>query len=496
MLRSSYFMSAFSRRFCSVSSFTVKETLFKKPVNQKVVVQGWVQAVRKYKELFFVDLIDGTCLDRLQIVIDAHNVKPPNYGSSMKVQGSIVESSHAGQEIELIADSWETLGTCDEGYPFENHKKYSSEYIRQYPHLRPRTRRFSSILRIRNHASMAVHNFFQNEGFCFIHTPIITQNDCEGAGEVFTVEVKGKLADALLRTNAEVNTDNTRTDQSSNNDSELPISNVHDLAEKHFFGAPTFLTVSGQLHLESIACALTRVYNFGPTFRAEASRTRMHASEFQMIEAEIAFIEKVDELLKIVETCMKKVTDSIMENCSEEVKFIVKDIRDYDHYIKNFSSKPFVRMPYKDAISILQRNKESLKTPIEFGEDLATEHKQFIVKYCDNVPVFVSMFPSTIKPFYMKSDETDMACCFDLFASYGGEICGGSLREDNEEILKKKYSFEKHSDLSWYLDLRKYGTVPHGGFGIGFERLLQSILGISNIRDIIPFPRRKYDCKC
>ncbi|GBN70480.1 putative asparagine--tRNA ligase, mitochondrial [Araneus ventricosus] len=371
MLRSSYIVSALSRRFCSVSSFTVKETLLKKPVNQKVLVQGWVQAVRKYKELFFVDLIDGTCLDRLQIVINAHNVKPPNYGSSMKVQGSIVGSSHAGQEIELIADSWETLGTCDEHYPFENHKKYSSEYIRQYPHLRARTRRFSSILRIRNHASMAVHNFFQNEGFCFIHTPIITQNDCEGAGEVFTVEVKGKLADTLLAKNAEINTNSTRTDQPSNNESELPCSGVHsDISEKHFFGAPTFLTVSGQLHLESIACALTHVYNFGPTFRAEASRTRMHASEFQMIEAEIAFIEKVEELLKIVETCLKKVTDSIMENCPEEVDFIVKDVKNYDHYIKNFSSKPFVRMPYKDAISILQRNKESLKTPIESAGDL------------------------------------------------------------------------------------------------------------------------------
>ncbi|KAF8796364.1 probable asparagine--tRNA ligase, mitochondrial [Argiope bruennichi] len=495
MFRSLYIASAFSRRFCS--SFTVKEVLLKKPVDQKILVQGWVQAVRKYKELFFVDLIDGTCLDRLQIVINAHNVKPPNYGSSLKVQGSVVESSHAGQEIELIADSWETLGTCDENYPFENHKKYSSEYIRQYPHLRPRTRRFSSILRIRNHASMAVHNFFQNEGFCFIHTPIITQNDCEGAGEVFTVEVKGKLADTLLTKNVETNADSTKVDQPTNNENEHTGSNVDgDILEKHFFGAPTFLTVSGQLHLESIACALTRVYNFGPTFRAEASRTRMHASEFQMIEAEIAFIENVDELLKTVEKCLKKVTESIMENCPEEVKFIVKDVKNYEHYIKNFSSKSFVRMPYKEAISILQKNKESLKTPIEFGEDLATEHKQFIVNYCDNVPVFVSMFPSTIKPFYMKSDENNMACCFDLFAAYGGEICGGSLREDNEENLKKKYSFEKHTNLSWYLDLRKYGTVPHGGFGIGFERLLQSILGISNIRDIIPFPRRKYDCKC
>ncbi|KAG8187396.1 hypothetical protein JTE90_016940 [Oedothorax gibbosus] len=481
------------RLYSTQLSLNVKETLTRKPIDQKILVQGWVQTVRKHKKSCFVDLIDGTCLELLQEfslilanskaslakgigLFEEGNKKffcgLPQYGSSIKVEGSLIKSKYQGQEVELIADTWKTIGACAEDYPFQYRTKYTSEHIRQYPYLRPRTRRFSSILRVRNHASMAVHKYFQDKGYCFIHTPIITQNDCEGAGEVFSVELKEKVKATPSNTTENKNTsDEIKVLKDENLTNNATLSN-EESSEK-FFGAPAFLTVSGQLHLEAIASSFGGgVYNFGPTFRAESSRTRLHACEFQMIEAEIAFITSLEDLFKAVENCIKEIIENITQNCVNEIQFLSQDLKNHDTYINNLLSKPFVQMSYEESISILQKSKD----PIKFGEDLSAKHKISLIKHCDNIPVF--------------------AYCFDLFASYGGEICGGSLREEDVEKLRAKYAFDENSSLSWYLDLRKYGCPPHGGFGIGFERLLQSILGISNIRDIVPFPRRKYDCKC
>lgn len=468
-----------------LSYFTVKDTLKVKPIGNTIVVKGWVQATRKHKNLYFVDLIDGTCLERLQIILPDSD-KCPSYGSSIKVEGSLIKSSHKGQEVELQAENWSTYGSCPTGYPFEYRQKYSTEYIRQYLHLRPRTRRISSILRIRSNASMAVHQFFQNEGFHFIHTPIITGNDCEGAGEVFSLQLKEKSSNSP-----------GNSDVPSVKDVPLKLEpNVEkDEESEEFFGTQAYLTVSGQLHLEAMACALSRVYNFGPVFRAESSQTRQHASEFHMVEAEVAFVDTVEELTKTAEKCIKYIAKSILDNCSPDLQFLIENSNN-EEYLKRIITEQFVVMTYDEAVKILETNKELLQVPIKWGDDLVTNHKTFLTEYTSGIPVFVIMFPSLLKPFYMKTDESKtVAQCFDLFASYGGEICGGSLRENDEEILKSN-TLKENSTLSWYLDLRKYGAVPHGGFGIGFDRLLQSLVGISNIRDIIPFPRRKNDCKC
>ncbi|GIY60608.1 probable asparagine--tRNA ligase, mitochondrial [Caerostris darwini] len=493
MLRS-FITPVLFRRFYSTNSLTtVKEALSKKPVNQKILVRGRVQALRKYKELCFIDLIDGTCFDRLQIVINAQDKEIPSCGNSIKVHGLVVKSSHKGQEIELVADSWETVGTLPENHPLKDNHNYTPEYIRQFPHLRPRTKRFWCISSIRNHASMAVHKFFQEGEFCFYHTPVLTQNDCEGKREIFTAEFK-ELPPEMLPKNEQSSTKNTQT--VSDDDEE----NVSDEDEEsgnseYYFGAPTFLTGSGQFHLEALISGLPKVYNFGPAFRTEASRSRLHASEFQMIEAEIAYTESIDDLMNVVEKCLKQVTKSVMDRCPKELNFITKDIKKHERYLENYVSKPFIKIPYKDAISILQKNNSSFRKPIEYGDDIATAHKQFLVKHCNNVPVFICTFPSSLTPAYMKIGENNKAYCFDLFAAYGGEICGGGLREDDPEKLMKTGSFN-HSSLEWYVDLRREEYLPHGGFGIGFDRFLLSILGISNLKDVIPFPRRKRECKC
>ncbi|GIY19203.1 probable asparagine--tRNA ligase, mitochondrial [Caerostris extrusa] len=457
MLRSFITPILFKRFYSTNSLTTVKEALSKKPVNQKkILVRGRVQALRKYKELCFIDLIDGTCFDRLQIVINVQDKEIPSCGNSIKVHGLVVKSSHKGQEIELVADSWETVGTLPENHPLKDNHNYTPEYIRQFPHLRPRTKRFWCISSIRNHASMAVHKFFQEEEFCFYHTPVLTQNDCEGKEKFSLLNLKSYHLKCCQK-----------NEQSR----------------------------SGQFHLEALISGLPKVYNFGPAFRTEASRSRLHASEFQMIEAEIAYTESIDDLMNVVEKCLKQVTKSVMDRCPKELNFITKDIKKHEQYLENYVSKSFIKMPYKDAISILQKNNSSFRKPIEYGDDIATAHKQFLVKHCNNVPVFLCTFPSSLTPAYMKIGENNKAYCFDLFAAFGGEICGGGLREDDPEKLMKTGSFN-HSSLEWYVDLRREEYLPHGGFGIGFDRFLLSILGISNLKDVIPFPRRKRECKC
>lgn len=482
LLKNKVSLSVSFFKFCSsCASFTVKEILTKKPI-RKLVAQGWVQAVRKHKNLYFVDLVDGTCFGRLQVVIGDTVKRIPEYGSSIKVEGSLVQSSHKGQDVELIADSWKTIGSCSDDYPFTYRQQFTSTYLRQFLHLRPRTRKIGSILRVRNFASVAIHKFFQDEGFCFVHTPVLTLNDCEGAGEVFTVDLKETSAEKSTKSEGLKISEKHKKENNASLEMEKGKTNG-------FFGSTTYLTVSGQLHLEAMACALSRVYSFGPAFRAESTQTKQHASEFQMIEAEIAFIDTLDSLLEMVDRCIKRITESILENCSEEVDFLCsKYTSNHRCYLRNMVGKPFVRMSYMEAIAILEANKVSIQVPIQFGEDLSAEHKRFLVQH-SGLPTFVYSFPASLKPFYMKVDANDMAECFDLFAPFGGELCGGSLRENQEAKLKQP-------NLSWYVDLRKYGAVPHGGFGIGFDRLLQTILGVSNIRDIIPFPRRKHDCQC
>ncbi|XP_043252996.1 probable asparagine--tRNA ligase, mitochondrial [Colletes gigas] len=437
----------------------ISDVSFHEDVGKRIKLQGWVKAVRKMKNSVFVDLNDGSS-KILQIVIPKDK-KPDklSYGSSIKAEGTLVLAENGS--IELHANDVTVIGTCDvmAGYPFAPRKVYSDEYVRKYLHLRPRTKSFSSLLRLRSSASTAIVNYFQSRNFINVHTPILTSNDCEGAGELFLV--KPHSAKLLKR------------------------KDVSD--DESYFNTRTFLTVSGQLHLETVARALLKVYNFGPAFRAENSKSRLHLSEFYMLEAEMAFIDNIDDIMDEVEQLITYVTKDMIENCTS-------DIRTIGGHEPKWLNQKFIRITYDDAIKILENNVEQFGQPIAYGCPLTKEHELFLVEYHNNIPTFVINWPKEIKPFYMKecNDDTSKVAAMDLLVPEVGELVGGSIREDDYEKLKSKLPLA--SNLSWYLELRQYGNVTTGGFGMGFERFLQSLLGISNIKDTIAFPRWPHNC--
>ncbi|XP_037276955.1 asparagine--tRNA ligase, mitochondrial [Rhipicephalus microplus] len=454
---------------------SVKQILAFKDVNKAIEMKGWVRALRKHKDMVFVDLSDGSAASKVQVVVPANCVRPGlSYGSAIQVFGKLVASSHKGQELEVHAEDVTVLGPCDiEGYPFHPRKTYPPEYVRSFPHFRSRQAKEAAMLRLRSAALMAVHAAFQSQGFFHVHTPILTSNDCEGGGNVFTVKPMKQE-------------DKEESQRSS---------------EELFFGTPVFLTVSAQLHLEAVAMSLSRVYTVGPTFRAENCNTRRHVCEFCMVEAEEAFVTSLDTLLQRTEDVVKNVFTSLVNSSNEDVAVITKDAPSgHLETVQAALEKPFTRMTYSECINVLQsaRNEKSSLRNIEWGQDLGAEHEEYLVKHCGNAaPLFVTHFPSALKPFYMKHStlQPNTVEGFDLLAPFGGELCGGSLREDDHTVLEERLRNLGIADaFPWYLDLRKYGSAPHGGFGLGFDRMLQYFFAIQNIRDVVTFPRWSNHC--
>ncbi|XP_076641403.1 asparagine--tRNA ligase, mitochondrial isoform X1 [Halictus rubicundus] len=448
---------------CNVRSMSqISNVHSKEALGKQMKVQGWVRAVRKMKDNIFVDVSDGLSPNMLQIVIPKSN-KPEklSYGCSIAVEGELGLAPNG--KVELHASNVTVIGECDvmDGYPFAPRKQYNDEYVRQYLHLRPRTKAFSSLLRLRGLISTAIRSYFEDRAFVNVHTPILTSNDCEGGGELFLV--KPHSTHTLKSMKREGMTE-----------------------EESYFNTKTFLTVSGQLHLEVVARALTKVYTFGPTFRAENSKSRLHLSEFYMLEAEIAFVDSLDDIMDEVESLIKYVAKDVVEKGASDMNAIGSQEPEW-------LNQKFTRITYNDAIKILENNNKTLKIPV-YGEAFTKEQELFLVEQNNNIPIFVTNWPKEIKPFYMKEckDDTSKVAAMDLLVPLVGELVGGSLREDDYEKLQSK--LPSTSNLSWYLELRKHGNVPTGGYGLGFERLLQCYLGISNIKDTIPFPRWPHNC--
>ncbi|MCZ6655910.1 MAG: asparagine--tRNA ligase [Gammaproteobacteria bacterium] len=437
-------------------------------LDTEVTIEGWVRSRRTSKAGFsFIHIHDGSCFDTLQAVADGDL---PNYvseieaiatGCSVRVTGKLVESSGKGQDREIQATAIEIVGWVDdpETYPIAK-KRHTFEYLRTMAHLRPRTNTFGAIARVRNTVAQAVHGYFHRNGYLWVNTPIITASDCEGAGELFRVST----LDAIGR------------DTDYGND---------------FFGAETFLTVSGQLNVESFACSLTKVYTFGPTFRAENSNTSRHLAEFWMIEPEIAFAD-LNDLADLAEDFLKSISQQVLDDLPDDMQFFVDRIDKHAiARLENVINSKFTRLDYTDAVAILKNAKCDFEFPVEWGSDLQSEHERFLTEEHVGGPVVVVNYPSDIKAFYMRAnDDGKTVAALDVLVPGVGEIIGGSQREERLDVLDRRLADKNLSDeLWWYRDLRRYGTVPHAGFGLGLERLVLYLTGMDNIRDAIPFPR-------
>ena len=442
---------------------TIKEALASNKTVDDVIICGWVRTRRDSKGFSFLSINDGSCLANIQVIVDdgipgSESISTATTGSSVKIKGQLVESPGKGQSFEIKALEVEITGIADETYPLQK-KGHSPEFLRQIAHLRPRSNLFGCVFRTRSRLAYAIHQFFQEKRFVYVHTPIITASDCEGAGEMFRVTT--------------LNEDETDT----NDD---------------FFGKPTYLTVSGQLEVETFACALSNVYTFGPTFRAENSNTTRHASEFWMIEPEMAYCDLEGDMDLAEEMIHYLITDTL-EHCAEDLelfgKFVDKGLLER---LRSVSDQAFQRISYTDAVKILESSGMEFEYPIEWGMNLQTEHERFLTEEHFKGPVTVHDYPKAIKPFYMRvNDDGKTSAAMDLLVPGIGEIIGGSQREERLDILIKNMEDNNISkeDYSWYSDLRRYGTVPHSGFGLGFERMLMFVTGVANIRDVIPFPR-------
>ncbi|NXI42499.1 SYNM protein, partial [Galbula dea] len=447
----------------------VREALAAQESSGEVKVQGWVRSVRSQKEVLFLHINDGSSLEHLQVVADPSlENRDLTFGSAVEVQGKLVKSPHKMQNMEVKAETIRVVGPCDTwSFPLKMKSRHPLEYVRQFPHLRCRTNALASLLRIRSEATAAIHSFFQDNGYVHIHTPILTSNDCEGAGELFQIETSNEGRDSAEKT--------------------------------HFFNVPAFLTVSGQLHLEVMAGAFTHVFTFGPTFRAENSQSRRHLAEFYMVEAELSFTESLQDIIQVMEDLVKTATSTVLSKCPHDVELFHKYIA--PEQILNtffFSFFPSCRISYNEAVEILKQASQTFTFKPEWGCDLQTEHEKYLVKHCGEVPVFVINYPYDLKPFYMRDNEDGpqhTVAAVDLLVPGVGELCGGSLREERLPFLESRLQRLGLADAyQWYLDLRRFGSVPHGGFGMGFERYLQYILGVDNIKDVIPFPRYSHSC--
>ena len=458
---------------------TVRD-LFKnteKYVDQEIEIGGWVRNKRPSKQFGFIVLNDGTYFTPVQVVYNDsianfQEISKINVGAALIVKGTLVLTPNAKQPFEIQASSVTVEGPSSGDYPLQP-KKHSMEFLRTITHLRPRANTFQAVFRVRSLAAMAIHQFFQERDFVYVHTPLITGSDCEGAGEMFQVTTMD-LKNIPL-------TENGKVDFSQD-----------------FFGKPTNLTVSGQLNGETFAMAFRNIYTFGPTFRAENSNTTRHAAEFWMIEPEMAFAD-LDDLLRVEEDMLKYIISYVLEHAPEEMaffnQFVDKGLLDR---LNNILNNDFGRITYTDAVALLEKHNDQFEYPVSWGCDLQTEHERYLTEVIFKKPVFVTDYPKDIKAFYMKlNPDGKTVAAVDCLVPGVGEITGGSQREDNYEILKARIEElgMNPEDYGFYMDLRKYGSCRHAGFGLGFERCVMYLTGIGNIRDAIPFPRTVGNCE-
>ncbi len=445
--------------------------------NKKITISGWIRNNRAQKDFGFIDLNDGTCFATLQIVYESEktenfrDVQKFRVGASVKVTGLLVLTPRMKQPCEIKATSVTLIGDSPNDYPIQP-KRHTREFLRQNAHLRMRTNLFSAVFRVRSVISHAIHDFFHKRGFVYVHTPIITGADAEGAGEMFNVTAFGL--------------------------NDVPNDDAGDVDySQDFFGKQTNLTVSGQLQAEAYALAFRNVYTFGPTFRAEKSNTQRHASEFWMIEPEIAFADLNDDMA-LAEDMVKHIIDRVFQECPDELtlfnKFVEKGLREKLQKVKD---SHFLTMTHKEAIDVLREHADQFENEPMHGHDLATEHEKFLTAHVGG-PVFVTDWPKDIKAFYMRlNDDEETVAAMDLLVPGAGELIGGSQREERMDILKKRMD-EMHVDskqLWWYEELRKYGGCKHAGYGLGLERMVMYVTGVDNIRDVIPFPRTPKHCE-
>ncbi|MCD6250405.1 MAG: asparagine--tRNA ligase [candidate division Zixibacteria bacterium] len=441
--------------------------------NADITILGWVRTVRVSKSVAFVQINDGSCMGSIQAVVG----DPENWpvlqgllaGASVRVKGKLVPSQGKGQKYELAVDSLEMIGEADATYPLQP-KRHTLEFMREVAHLRPRTNTFGAVYRTKSKLAYAVHRFFQEHGFYYIHTPLISTSDCEGAGDLFRVtsldlDNLPRLEDGKIDWNAD------------------------------FFASEAFLAVSGQLEGELLATALGDIYTFGPTFRAENSNTSRHASEFWMIEPEMAWAELSDNM-DLAEEFLKYLFRFALEECADDMAFFNKWIaKDYDlcKMLESVVESKFKRITYTEAIDILNKSGQKFEYPTKWGEDLATEHERYLTEKKFKKPVIVTDYPESFKPFYMRTnDDGKTVAAMDVLVPGVGEIIGGSQREERLDVLNARIKKKGMTDMDnyyWYLDIRKYGSVPHSGFGLGFERAVMYVTGMTNIRDVLTFPR-------
>src|ERR1041384_6494552 len=437
----------------------IKHVLASNEPKETIAVKGWVRTRRDAKGFSFLELNEGSCLANLQVVVDAgtpgaEDLAHFTTGASAVVEGQLVPSPAQGQKWELRASRIELVGVADAGYPLQK-KGHTLEFLRTIAHLRPRSNLFGAMFRTRSKLAFAVHDFFQSRDFVYVQTPIITASDCEGAGEMFRVTtLKGKPG-------------------------EKP--------EADFFGKPTFLTVSGQLEGETFACALSNIYTFGPTFRAENSNTARHAAEFWMIEPEMAFCDLQGDM-DLAEEFVKAMARYALERCAEDLALFAKFVdKGVGERLKFVVERPFVRVPYTEAIEILKKSGKQFEFPVDYGQNLHSEHERFLTEEYFKSPTTVFNYPREIKPFYMRvNDDGKTVAAMDVLVPGIGEVIGGAQREERLSQREENLRFHhlRPEDYWWYLDLRKYGSVPHAGFGLGFERLIMFLTGVGNIRDV------------
>jgi len=443
---------------------SIRELLAAEGPLEEATVRGWVRTRRDAKGFSFMEINDGSCLANLQAVVDAsaegaERLPEIHTGASVEVQGELVPSPGTRQKWELKAKRLRLIGPADATYPLQK-KGHTLEFLRSIAHLRPRSNLFGAVFRTRSRLAFAVHEFFQSRGFFHIHTPIITASDCEGAGEMFRVTtLKGNI-------DADPGAD--------------------------FFGKPAYLTVSGQLEAETLACALSKVYTFGPTFRAENSNTSRHAAEFWMIEPEMAFCDLEGDM-DLAEEFVKAMAQVMLDRCEEDLAFFERFVdKEARRRLRFVVERPFQRIHYREAVEILERSGKSFEHPAGYGLNLQSDHERYLTEEHFRAPVTVFDYPRSLKPFYMRvNPDGETVAAMDLLVPRIGEIVGGSQREERLDVLLENLKTHglREEDYWWYIDLRRYGTAPHAGFGLGFERLLMFLTGVGNIRDVIPFAR-------
>ena len=440
--------------------------------NKTVTVGGWIRNIRDSKAFGFIDLNDGSCFSSVQVVFERDKIAnydetaAQNVGAALVITGKVTLTPGAKQPLEIKAEKIETEGTSSPEYPLQP-KRHTPEFLREQAYLRPRTNLFSAVFRVRSEVAFAIHSFFHDRGFVYVHTPIITASDCEGAGEMFRVTT--------------INPENPPRDEKGKVD-----------YSKDFFGKPANLTVSGQLSGETYAMAFGKIYTFGPTFRAENSNTARHAAEFWMIEPEIAFAD-LDDDMALAWDMIKHIINHVMTSCRAEIeffnKFVDKTLLERLEFLKNAD---YAKVTYTEAVDILLKSGKEFKYPVYWGADLQTEHERYLTEEVYKKPIFVTDYPKEIKAFYMRlNDDGKTVAAMDLLVPGVGEIIGGSQREERLDVLtaRMKELGLKEEDYWWYINLRRYGGTKHAGFGLGFERIIMYLTGVSNIRDVIPYPR-------